>query len=225
MRNNVFLSHIISQNTPSYGNRDHILIRTNSAIQKGDTSNSSEWFFSNNHIGTHMDAPYHFCENGKKTYEIPADDYFYNKVQLIDIPCENAKLIDIKDLEEVSSIRKDVELLLIRTGFENYRHEERYWNDNPGLAPELANYFREKNPKLRCIGFDFISLSSWKHRLEGRQSHQRFLCPEFGKDPILIIEDMSLKSLSKHVNWVIAAPLFVDGGNGGPVTVFANLKS
>lgn len=225
MSNNVCLSHIISQDTPSYGNRDRIFIRTNSAIQKGDTANSSTWIFSNNHIGTHIDSPYHFCEKGKKTYKIPVDDYIFNQVQLIDIPCKDAGLIGIKDLEKASSISKDVELLLIRTGFENLRFDECYWNDNPGIAPEMADFFRENYPKLRCIGFDCISLTSWKYRLEGRQSHQAFLCPESGKKAIMVIEDMSLKSLKNQINWVVVAPLFVEDGNGGAVTVFANQKS
>lgn len=221
MGNNICLSHIISQETPSYGNRDRVFIRTNSAIKKGDAANSSTWIFSNNHIGTHMDSPHHFCEKGKKTYEIPVDDYFFNKIHLIDVPCNEAKLIGIKELEQSLPISKEVELLLIRTGFESFRMEDSYWNDNPGIAPELAEYFRENFPKLRCIGFDFISLTSWKYRTVGRESHEAFLCPDQG-NPILVIEDMALKSLKSQINWVVVAPLFVVDGNGGAVTVFAN---
>ena len=224
MGSNICLSHILSQDTPSYGNRDRILIKNNSAIQKGETANTSSWTFTNNHIGTHIDAPYHFCEKGKKTYEIAIDDYIFNQVQLIDIPCISAKLIGISDLEKIPEIQKDIELLLIRTGFEKFRSEDKYWNDSPGIASELAGYFRENFPKLRCIGFDFISITSWKHREEGRKSHKKFLCPEQGEKAILAIEDMSLKAITKEINWVMVAPLFVEDGNGGAVTIFANQK-
>lgn len=224
MGNSICLSHIISQETPSYGNRDRVFIRTDSAIKKGDAANSSAWIFSNNHIGTHIDVSYHFCEEGKKTHEIPIDDFVFNQVHLIDVPCKGAKLIGIKELEQSLPINKEVELLLIRTGFENFRKEDSYWNDNPGIAPELANFFRKNFPKLRCIGFDFISLTSWKYRVEGRKSHQIFLCPDQGK-PILVIEDMSLKALKSQINWVVVAPFFVEDGNGGAVTVFANQNS
>ena len=224
MHSNVCLSYIITQDTPSYGNRDRVSIRTNSSIQKGDTANTSAWIFSNNHIGTHMDSPYHFSEKGKKTYEISVDEYIYNYVQLIDIPCEEACLIGIEDIKKAGQFNKDLELLLIRTGFEKIRGNERYWNDNPGIAPEVADFFRESYPSLRCVGFDFISLTSRKYRTEGRRSHKEFLCPGSEKKPILIIEDMSLKSIKNKVNWVIAAPVFVEDGNGGPVTVFANQK-
>ena len=138
MASNICLSHIISQNTPSYGNSDGIIIRSNSAIERNETANTSTWIFSNNHIGTHIDAPYHFCEKGKKTYEIAIDDYIFNKAQLIDIPCASAKLIGITDLEKIPGIQQDIELLLIRTGFENFRSEDKYWNDSPGISSELA---------------------------------------------------------------------------------------
>jgi arylformamidase len=223
MGNNICLSHLITQNTPSYGNRDHVLIRSNSSVKHGETANTSTWIFSNNHIGTHIDSPYHFCETGKKTYEIPVDEYIFNRIQLIDIPCSAAKLITISDIESCGAqISKDIEMLFIRTGFENFREEDRYWNDNPGLASELAAYFRKNYPQLRCIGFDFMSITSWKFRAEGRKSHNEFLCPEHGERAILAIEDMSLNRIEGEINWVVVAPIFVEDGNGGAVTVFAN---
>lgn len=226
MKNNICLSHIIKQNTPSYGNRDRIFIRTNSSIKKGESANSSCWIFSNNHVGTHIDAPNHFSELGKKTYEIPINDFIFDKVQLIDIPCHNAKLIDIEDLKRFNQlIARDTELLLIRTGYEKFREEDKYWNDNPGLTPKLADYFRTNYPDLRCVGFDFISLSSWKYREVGKKSHKAFLCPSEGAKGILIIEDMALAKVLSPMKQVIVAPLFVEDGNGGSVTVFANIVS
>ena len=68
------LSHIIDNSTPSYGNRDKVVIKTNSSIINGESANTSKCTFSNNHMGTHIDNPYHFCENGKKTYEISIKD-------------------------------------------------------------------------------------------------------------------------------------------------------
>lgn len=218
------LSHIISQKTPSYGNRDGIYIRTNSSIKAGETANSTCWIFSNNHIGTHIDSPNHFSETGKKTFEFPVDEFIYNRVQLIDVPCTEAKLINEDDIKTVGDIDSDVELLIIRTGFEAFRSDDKYWNDNPGLAPELADYLRRHYPKLRCVGFDFISLTSWKFREAGRASHKAFLCPEDGGKTILVIEDMALSKVTEEINWTVVAPLFVEDGNGGAVTVFANCK-
>lgn len=225
MKKNICLSHIIKQNTPSYGNRDRFFVRTNSSIKKGESANSSCWIFSNNHIGTHIDAPRHFSEFGKRTYDIPINDYIFDNVQLIDIQCKEGRLITSIDLMKfVEDISIDVELLLIRTGYENYRNQDKYWNDNPGLSHELADFFRLKFKKLRCVGFDFISLTSWKYREEGRKSHQAFLCPKKDEDKeILIIEDMALSKIITPLKQVIVAPLFVEDGNGGAVTIFASI--
>jgi len=226
MRNNICLSHIISQSTPAYGNRDRVFIRDNSSILKGETANSSCWIFSNNHIGTHIDSPRHFSATGKKTHEFNFNDFFYDKVQLVDISCDSGILISIGDIKKVESvIPRDCEFLLIRTGYEKFRYIDKYWNDSPGLAAELADYFREFYPDIRCVGFDFISLTSWNFRPEGRISHKAFLCPENNANAILVIEDMALQHINNHIKSAVVAPVFVEDGNGGAVTVFADIEN
>ena len=88
----------------------------------------------------------------------------------------------------------------------------------------MPGFLRETFPKLRCVGFDFISITSWKHRAEGRKSHKAFLSPAKGEKPILAIEDMSLKRASSKIDWLVVSPLLVENSNGAPVTVIANQK-
>jgi kynurenine formamidase len=210
--------------TPSYGNRDKITIQANSSIQNGDTSNTSCWLFPNNHIGTHIDVPRHFDNDGIRVSEIPLKDFFFYTIALVDIPCDSAKLITENDFDSWT-IAPHIDLLLIRTGYENLRTQASYWNNNPGLSPELAAYLRNRFPHLRCIGFDFISLTSWKYRPEGRLAHKAFLCPNDAGNSIFIIEDMSLKKINQVIKEVIAIPLYVEDGNGAPVTVFAEINN
>lgn len=219
--NIVLLSHTYSDTTPSYGNRDFFKATENSSISLGGTANSSCWIFTTNHLGTHIDVPYHFDVTGIKVSDIPPSDWLFNTIAIIDVPCNEAKLIGVEDIES-SPINPRIEMLLVRTGYENYRGTDKYWNDNPGLSPEVADFLRRNFSKLRCIGFDFISVSSWKHRLIGRMSHRAFLSPENNSRPILAIEDMSLKYLNGKIGWVIVSPIIVENGNGSPVTVFAN---
>lgn len=221
-QNFILLSHVLRQDSPSYGNRDKVIIRVNSSMKAGDTANSSCLILSNNHIGTHIDVPHHFSIEGKKTTDYPIGDYVFDVCYVVDIPKSDACLIGIADFE-TADIRDDVELLLIRTGYEEERNEDSYWNNNPGLAPELASYLRNRFPKLRCVGFDFISVTSWKHRAEGKIAHKEFLAPEDGGREIWCIEDMSLKNISGELKKVIVAPLLVEDGNGTSVTVIAEV--
>jgi arylformamidase len=114
-------------------------------------------------------------------------------------------------------------LLLGKTGYASYWGTDRYTMSPPGLAADLAVCFRNNYPKLRCVGMDLISISSYSNRKEGREAHLAFLNPDHG-DPILLIEDMKLDS-SDNYEKVIVAPILIDNADGSPCTVFAYTKS
>lgn len=215
------MSHVLTRNTPSYGDRDEINIMPKSKIVDGLGANTSTLTFTNNHIGTHLDTPFHFCSDGKKTAEYSANDFYYTKVARVKCPCSQAKLLQRDDLN-LHNVPKDVEFLLIDMDYERYRNEDKFHNDNPGLHASLADDLRAEFKDLKIIGFDAISLTSWKYRPEGRQGHRAFLC---GDHPFLIIEDVSFKNLGENeIDWAVVAPLRTSDGNGGPVTIMAKLK-
>jgi len=218
----VFLSHVLNNNTPSYGNKDHFRSEPQNEISKGFSANTSIWHFSNNHIGTHIDLPYHFDDGGKKYEDYSADDFIFKKTELVDISFCEGLLIDIESFQW-ESICKNADLILIRTGYEKYRKSDKYWIDNPGLAPDLCKYLKQKFKFLRAIGFDFISLTSANYKPEGRLSHNILLSDLYRKEPVIIIEDMALSNVKSKIKQVIIAPLMVENGNGGPVTIFANM--
>lgn len=217
----IFMSHPLDEDTPTYGDRDSLKISPNSKIVDGVGANTSSLVFSNNHMGTHMDTPFHFCVDGKKTLDYIANDFYYTKVAVVKCPCSEAKLIQREDLN-LDNVAKDIEFLLIDMDYEKHRMTAKYHNDNPGLHASLANELREEFKDLKIIGFDAISLTSWKYRLEGREGHRAFLC---GDNPFLIIEDVSFKYLlDNEIDWAVVAPLRSTDGNGGPVTIMAKLK-
>lgn len=218
----IFLSHIIKPDIPSYGNQDKFIVEEISQISEGKSSNNSKWIFSNNHLGTHVDVPKHFFEQGKTITDYTPKEWIFTNVQVIDIPCRGSRLINADDMS--NKINSKTDLLLIRTGYEQYRNVDKYWYDNPGLSADLGFWLREKFNSIRAIGFDFISLSSWKHREEGKKAHRAFLNPQGVGDPILIIEDMKLSNCNGKINKIIIAPLFIKNSNGAPVTVFAELE-
>ena len=222
MSNYILLSHILDENTPSYGGRDKLIIEQSSKITEGGSANSSKWTFTNNHLGTHIDVPRHFFDSGKTITDYSPRDWIFKKIQIIDVPCEKANLIGIAEIEH--KIESYIDLLLIRTGYENYRSMDKYWNDNPGLTPELGFWLRENFQSIRAVGFDFISLTSWKYRDIGKKAHKVFLNPKGSNQPIGIIEDMKLTNLKENIKEIIVAPLFVKKSNGSPVTIFGYLS-
>jgi arylformamidase len=216
--NVTILSHAIDIDTPSYGNKDTIGIVSKTAIANGYTANTSELHFTNNHIGTHIDVPKHFFDTGITLTDVKPADWFFKSVCLIDIPCEEAKLVSINDLAE-KEIEQTVDCLIIRTGYELCRTEEVYWSSYPGIASDACEYLRKTFPSLRCIGFDFISLTSPKFKEEGKAAHKVLLDERMEKF-IFIIEDMKINHLKEAPGMLWVSPLLIKNGNGGPVTVF-----
>jgi arylformamidase len=205
------LSHTMSEQTPLYGGEKSISLKHARSIKRGDSCNTMHWSFPN-HVGTHVDVPLHFMEQGSSIADFEPGEWVFNRVSLVEIPdTKPGHIIKAEDLGDVG----DCELLLIKTGFEKYRVEKIYWQDSPGLHPGIVPWLKGKSPSIKAVGIDFISVSNLNDRELGREAHRSFL-----KSNILLIEDMKLSGLVKAPRGVIVAPLIAERADGAPCTVF-----
>jgi len=220
---NLYLSHFINEKTPTYGDRNRFTNKLKSSIEKGDTCNESEWNFTTNHIGTHVDFPSHFYENGDSLSDYNPEDFIFFNIYLIEIPCNQSRLIDISDIN-ISEIPKQTDFLIIKTNFESFRKEKKFWSDYPSFSSILIKDIKD-NLNLRAIGFDLISLTSPNYKDHGKRSHE-ILLDNYNNKPIIIIEDMHLDNVNKNTifNNIVMAPILIDRANGCPVTIFADIK-
>ena len=209
----VWLSHLLDTQTPLYGGEDVVHIVRDKDMAAGATCNTSRLSLPS-HSGTHVDAPLHFLADGRGTDTFPPEFWVFRSPRLLDVTIRPGQLIGADDIDLGAD--DATELLLLRTGFEAHRFKRLYWENGPGLSCELASIFRQRLPKLKAVGFDFISLSSFQHRNEGREAHRHFLRSE-----ILIIEDMALSDAGGHTDLeqVIALPLRFRESDGAPCTV------
>lgn len=222
MAHPIFLSHLLNSETPAFGGSKGFEKRILKAIEKGDSSNSESWQLTN-HIGTHIDLPYHFDPSGLKMEGFEARAFFFEKVIVVEHEAQPAELIGAPVFEREQKRIESADLILIKTQFERFRKEPKYWESGPGVSEKAGFYLRERCPSLRAIGFDFLSLTSFQHREEGRAAH-RALLGHGKRPPVLIIEDLSLQALSESDSGkfrVVVAPVRVEGADGAPVTVFA----
>lgn len=219
-----YLSHILDNSTPTYGNEYNIAISLEYDMKNGSIANESH-ISTTTHIGTHIDLPFHFHKEGQTIEKYEASFWIFNRPALINIDSKNEIIKDelINKIEQLS-LDKNIDLLLIRTGIEEYRGTKKFWAENPGFSSEVYHYLIQKFPKLRAFGFDSISLTSYKHPLVGREAHQAFLNPEH---PLLIIEDMHLNTLSEDekISQVIIAPIRIAQCDGMPCTIIATTQS
>jgi len=215
-----FLSYTLSENLTAYKNGKRINIVVERNIADGDSCNQTSLELRS-HLGTHIDFPYHFDENGKKGDEFRANEFVFNSIYVIflDISLKDTSLIE-EDHFNNHDFKQETDLLIIKTGFCEERFDKKYYNNYPGFSEKLAKYFKSKMPNLRAIGFDLISLSSPLNGDIGKKAHLEFLKQE----KIIIIEDMDLRNLDSdsQINTVVVAPLRFENSDGAPVTIFYN---
>jgi len=215
----IWLSYSIDNNTPMYGGRsENLNLYKTSSIKDGKVANDTK-IESTLHVGTHIDMPYHFYEDGQSIENFDIDFWFFDKPLFVEIEPKDF-IVKEELISKLQNIQDNgYDILIIKTGICTLREDEKYWSENYGFAPEIYDYLIEKFPSIRVMGFDSISISSWQDRDLGKVSHKVFLNP---KKPILLLEDMDLNNVSEeaNLNQVIVSPIRVNRCDGLPCSVF-----
>ena len=219
----VYFSYILDENTPTYGNRNKFITTKKSDISKGDVANDTT-IQTTVHIGTHIDMPYHFFEDGQTIEDFDCGYFSFENILFIEFTPKELIIKDelIKLLDKIKDKNK-YEILIVKTGICNKRDTQEFWESNYGFDPSIAKYLRDLFPNIRVLGFDSISVSSFTHRMIGREAHKAFLDP---KSPILLLEDMDLREITERsiIQKLTIAPLRIAKCDGLPCTVIAEIK-
>jgi len=217
-----YLSYVLDSNTPTYGNRNKFLCEKKSDISKGDVANDSN-ISTTVHIGTHIDMPYHFFEEGQTIEDFDIAYFRFKNILFIDmVPNDIIIKNDLIQRLEKLEDKKKYDMLIVKTGICHKRHLDEFWKTNYGFHPDIAYYLKDNFSNIRVMGFDSISVSSFSNRLLGREAHKAFLDP---KNPILLLEDMDLTLLDAEskVTTLDIAPLRISKCDGLPCTIIAEI--
>ncbi len=185
------------------------------------------------HGGTHIDAPRHFAEGKETLDEIPIDKLIGAAV-VIDVSekalSDRDYLIGVDDFtgwERVNGRIPDDSIVLLNTGYAKYWPDKvKYMGTDkkgqeavkelhfPGLDPGAAKWLTE-NRKISAIGLDTPSIDYGQSKLF--ESH-RILFAE----NIPAFENVAnLDGLPPKGALVIALPMKIKGGSGGPLRIVA----
>jgi kynurenine formamidase len=164
---------------------------------------------SRSHVATHADAPAHFVEAGRTTYDIGIDEWM-GKAWITRIDVSSVKRIESHMLDLSP---EPCRVLLISTGHSAIWGTDGYYDDAPYLTEEASRHIRDSGVQL--LGLDFPSPDAVG--APGEPCHHILL--EAG---MLIIENLAnLDQISGQYPWFCAAPLLVGGGDGGFCRAFA----
>ncbi|HSE38414.1 MAG TPA: cyclase family protein [Blastocatellia bacterium] len=194
---------------------------------------SANQFSASEHGGTHIDAPVHFAESGDSVDRIPLDRLIGPAVKL-DVSAkakgDRDYLVSVADLETWETKNgkiPDDSIVLLQTGWSDH------WNDRikylgtdkrgpeavaelhfPGLAPDAARWLTE-NRKIKAIGLDTASIDYGQSTLF--ESHRTLMAQN-----IPAFENLNnLDRLPVKIAMVIAMPMKIRGGSGGPLRIIA----
>jgi len=215
----IYLTHYINNFTPLYGGETAIAISDSNQISHGKSSNTKFLKFPN-HTGTHVDFPRHFADTGKSINDYPPSFWKFTNIYIFTYPANCNEILSDQQIDP-RQIPINTDFLIINTRFGKERNTDKYWNNNPGLSPELATALKKKCPGMKAIGIDAISVSGYQNRKLGRIAHKEFLI----NNDILLIEDMKLDNIEdKTITSVIALPLLIDNTDGAPITIIAEYE-
>ena len=107
------------------------------------------------HTGTHIDAPGHILEEG-----ITLDKYdincFLGNAIILNFSAKNNCNIELNELKIYEDKIKDVDFIILRTGWDKYWESPNYFMGYPTLSEKAARWLTNFNLKGICV--DAISL-------------------------------------------------------------------
>jgi arylformamidase len=220
------LSHTLAPDVPVWpDNPPAAETRLHQSIATGDDVNTTLLHLFS-HSGTHVDTPWHFNPVGPRAIDLPIEAFVFDAPCLLEIPKPDGGFITADDLEPHASALTDADIVLIRTGWSAHRETdpERYANEGPVLHPDAARRLLELAPQLRAIAVDTVSIGSPRHPEESVAVHHVLADSdaETGRH-VLAYEDVRLEPDLQQPRRVYAWPLFVEGSDGSPVTIVAEL--
>ncbi len=193
-------------------------------------------FTTAEHGGTHIDAPVHFAEGKHAVNEISLNQLIGDAV-VVDITAQvkgnRDYLVSVSDFHtwetEHGPIPAD-SIVLLRTGFgAHWPNAKEYLGTElrgkagaaalsfPGLSSKAANWLVQQR-HIKAIGIDTASIDYGKSR--SFSAHVELMTHN-----IPAFENVAnLEKLPPRGAYVVALPVKIRGGSGGPLRIIARLK-
>ena len=174
-------------------------------MSRGDSCNTSIVSICT-HVGTHVDAPWHFEEEGKRLHEMDTG-LFFGEATLI-----HALAVDVVGASELGEGPLP-ERVLLRT-----RNSEfcvgagaGFRSDYVALGADAATRLVEEG--VRLVGIDYLSIAPFGQ--SDQASHHILL-----KNDVLVVEGLRLKGLPRGRCLFTMLPMALSWADGAPCRAF-----
>ncbi|WP_075619925.1 arylformamidase [Paenisporosarcina indica] len=153
------------------------------------------------HIGTHIDAPFHYDDQGEKVHELPLENYI---VSAIVIDVSGNDVISRETLQNV--MVGEAKAVLFHTSA--WQQRDVFPEEIPTFAVDVVEWMVEN--EIVLFGVDLPSV-------DAITSKELPIHHTLGKSGRYILEGLVLDGIKEGLYELIALPLKIEGADGSPV--------
>jgi arylformamidase len=197
------ISLTISPQLPTWPGDPKIHLERVAKIENGSNANVSRMDMGV-HTGTHVDAPYHFLQDGK-TIEHLNLSLLTGRAYVLHLPEADVITASVMDSAQIPPRTRRV---LFKTRNSDFwaRNEPEFQTDFVGISEDGADYLVKRGVKL--VGVDYLSVAPYK---QSRPTHEKLL-----QAGVVIVEGLDLSKVSQGRYTLYCLPLKLAGSDGAP---------
>jgi arylformamidase len=193
----------ISPDLPTWPGDPGIEIKRVEKIEDGSNANVTRLDMGV-HTGTHVDAPYHFLQDGVTVDQLNLS-LLTGRAYVLHLP--EVDVITAAVLEEAQIPPRTRRVLFKTRNSELWAEGETdFQTDFVGLSEDGAEYLVRRGVKL--VGMDYLSIAPFK---KSRPTHERLL--EAG---VVVVEGLNLTEVEQGRYTIYCLPLKIANSDGAP---------
>jgi arylformamidase len=194
----------LSSGTPTYPGNPEFELQPVKRIASGDTANNSRLVMGT-HTGTHVDAPWHFLDDGAGVDGLRLD-LLIGRARIVEVNKRGG--IGAEQLAE-AGLREDLRVLL-KTPNSALWNSQEFHTEYTHLTEGGARYLVDQGVKV--VGIDYLSVEQFKK--PGAPAHRALLA-----QAVIIIEGLNLSEAEPGMYEMYCLPLRIPGADGAPARV------
>lgn len=199
------ISLTISEQLPVWPGDPPIRLQRLQKMEEGDSCNVTHLNMGA-HVGTHVDAPFHFLGGDSATVESLPLNLLTGRVYVTQFP-DDLSQIDAAALQ-AANIPPRTRRLLFKTRNSTYWKNQtlEFMTDFVALTPDGAEFLIHRG--IRLVGVDYLSVAPFA---DGTPTHQALL-----QAGVIILEGLNLSQVTQGRYSLYCLPLKIDGADGAP---------
>ena len=198
------ISLSISPNLPTWPGDPGLKLEQYASMDKGEHNNATQ-ISSSVHLGTHVDAPRHFLNDGSSVEQLP--------LEVLTGPCYVAQLPDgieaiTSEVLERTEITSEMKRVLFGTSNSHYwaKGESKFQTDFVAITEDGAEWLVERG--IQLVGVDYLSVAPYE---ESIPTHRVLL-----QAGVVIVEGLNLSNIMRGFYDLYCLPLKIAGSDGAP---------